>query len=115
MATGEHEVESQLAVVVARLDDVRGDIASLRTELVRSRQDMVSKGEWEMRNKHVDSRFESQGGEISALSGRHDMDVALLRKDIERVDGKGSRGWTIAAAVAAVISLGLAVFSNLPA
>lgn len=56
-----------LAVVVARLDDVRGDIQAMRTENSAHRSEMVSRGEWEMRNRAVDTRFESQGREIAEL------------------------------------------------
>lgn len=61
------EASATLAVVVARLDDVRGDIRGMRAELASHRTEMVSRGEWEMRNRAVDSRFESQGREIAEL------------------------------------------------
>ena len=58
---------ASLAVVVARLDDVREDIRDLRTDLSAHRTEMVSRGEWEMRNRAVDSRFDNQGREIAEL------------------------------------------------
>lgn len=58
---------ASLAVVVARLDDVREDIRDLRTDLSSHRTEMVSRGEWEMRNRAVDSRFDNQGREIAEL------------------------------------------------
>lgn len=61
------EVGATLAVVVARLDDVRSDIRDMRTEAVAHRTEMVSRGEWEMRNRAVDNRFENQGREIAEL------------------------------------------------
>lgn len=61
------EASATLAVVVARLDDVREDIRDLRTDLSTHRTEMVSRGEWEMRNRSVDSRFENQGREIAEL------------------------------------------------
>lgn len=61
------EASATLAVVVARLDDVREDIRDLRSDLSTHRTEMVSRGEWEMRNRAVDSRFESQGREIAEL------------------------------------------------
>lgn len=63
----EVEDSATLAVVVARLDDVRGDLRDLRTELTTHRTEMVSRGEWEMRNRAVDSRFDNQGREIAEL------------------------------------------------
>ena len=56
-----------LAVVVARLDDVREDITMLRAEVAASRQDVVTRGEWQQRNAHVDSRLTGQGREIGDL------------------------------------------------
>lgn len=61
------EAAATLAVVVARLDDVREDIRDLRTDLSTHRTEMVSRGEWEMRNRAVDARFENQGREIAEL------------------------------------------------
>lgn len=61
------EAAATLAVVVARLDDVREDIRDLRTDLSTHRTEMVSRGEWEMRNRAVDNRFDSQGREIAEL------------------------------------------------
>ncbi|UUE19897.1 hypothetical protein [Microbacterium sp. J1-1] len=61
------EAAATLAVVVARLDDVREDIRDLRTDLSAHRIEMVSRGEWEMRNRAVDNRFDSQGREIAEL------------------------------------------------
>lgn len=61
------EAAATLAVVVARLDDVREDIRDLRTDLSAHRTEMVSRGEWEMRNRAVDNRFENQGREIAEL------------------------------------------------
>lgn len=58
---------ASLAVVVARLDDVREDIRDLRTDLSAHRTEMVSRGEWEMRNRAVDARFDNQGREIAEL------------------------------------------------
>ena len=61
------DLGATLAVVVARLDDVRGDIRDMRTEATAHRTEMVSRGEWEMRNRAVDSRFDNQGREIAEL------------------------------------------------
>ncbi|MPT14035.1 MAG: hypothetical protein E2601_03870 [Microbacterium sp.] len=65
--SGDGDPAATLAVVVARLDDVRSDIRDLRGELTSHRTEMVSRGEWEMRNRAVDSRFEHQGREVAEL------------------------------------------------
>lgn len=56
-----------LAVVVARLDDLRGDFRHLRTDLAASAERQVGRGEWLIRNQAVDQRFEGQGREISEI------------------------------------------------
>lgn len=56
-----------LAVVAARLDDVRTDIAEMRTEVRQAAQHAVSRGEWGQRNEHVNSRLQELGREIGQL------------------------------------------------
>lgn len=84
-----------LAVVVARLDDLRGDVRHLRTDLAASAERQVSRGEWAMRNAAVDQRFEDQGREIGSLR------VELARRRLP---------WTtIATAIVAVAGLALTI------
>lgn len=59
--------EATLAVVVARLDDVRTDLARFGDRLDTSLRAQVSRGEWEQRNTAVDARFDAQGREIAQL------------------------------------------------
>jgi hypothetical protein len=63
--------EAALAVVAARLDDlrdgIREDIRELRDAINASAADKVSRGEWLQRNAAVDDRFQAQGREISQL------------------------------------------------
>jgi hypothetical protein len=56
-----------LAVVVARLDDMREDFAGLRRSVEASASEKVSRGEWGQRNQHVDSRLAGLGREIGDL------------------------------------------------
>jgi len=84
-----------LAVVVARLDDVRGDFAQLRQEVLSSRADTVARGEWRQRNDHVDSRFAAQGREIGDL-----------RAD---VNGRRAPWWSVGAMVVSAAALGWAI------
>lgn len=56
-----------LAVVVARLDDLREDMAALRQEVRTAANVSVGRGEWLQRNSAVDARFEGQGREIAEL------------------------------------------------
>ena len=56
-----------LAVVVARLDDLRTDMHAMREEIRKAQQNSVSRGEWALRNEHVDSRFNGHGREIGEL------------------------------------------------
>lgn len=59
--------EVTLAVLAARMDDVRADIRGMRADLATHRAELVPRGEWEQRNRHVDARFQEQGREIGAL------------------------------------------------
>jgi hypothetical protein len=61
-----------LAVVVARLDDLRADMQSMRDEIRKSSENAVSRGEWGQRNAHVDTRLSSLGREVGDL--RKDID-----------------------------------------
>lgn len=56
-----------VAVVVARLDDLRTDVAGLRDELRTAQTMVVSRGEWGQRNAHVDTRLGNLGREVSDL------------------------------------------------
>ncbi|ACV09821.1 hypothetical protein Jden_2184 [Jonesia denitrificans DSM 20603] len=61
------ETEATLAVVVARLDDLRADMQSLREEVRKSSENSVTRGEWGQRNQHVDTRINTLGREIGDL------------------------------------------------
>ena len=61
------DVDPTLAVVVARLDDLRESMTELRAEVRSSTANVVPRGEWVQRNQHVDGKFDSQGREISHL------------------------------------------------
>lgn len=85
-----------LAVVVARLDDLRQDVQGLHTEVQASRTEYVSRGEWGQRNIHVDSRFDAHGREI-----------AQLRTDVQ---SRRAPWWS----VASILVAGAALVRNLP-
>lgn len=74
-----------LAVVVARLDDLRADMQSMRDEIRKSSENAVSRGEWGQRNQHVDTRLNSLGREVGDL-----------RKDI---DSRRAPWWSVWAVV----------------
>lgn len=90
------ESEATLAVVVARLDDLRQDVAGLRNELHASQSENVSRGEWGQRNAHVDTRLDALGREIGDL----------------RTEVRSARApwWTWATVLCAVAGVLLAVF-----
>ncbi|MDM8084757.1 hypothetical protein QUV83_08280 [Cellulomonas cellasea] len=84
-----------LAVVVARLDDLRGDVSRLSDTLTAQRGELVGRGEWMMRNQHVDSVTAGLGREIGDLRG----DVRSRRLP-----------WpSVAAAIVSIAALGLTV------
>lgn len=77
------DVDPTLAVVVARLDDLRESMTELRAEVRSSTANVVSRGEWVQRNQHVDGKFDSQGREISHLRA----EVASRRTSVPVVIG----------------------------
>ncbi len=99
-----------LAVVVARLDDVRGDIKAMRAELTAHRAEMVARTEWELRNQHVDSRHRELGREIGDLRAEHRRDVAEVRAEAA---SRRAPWWSIVTAVAAIAALALTLIQSL--
>ncbi len=88
-----------LAVVVARLDDVRDDLRAVRGDLALAAERSVGRGEWLMRNQAVDQRLADQGREIGDL----------------RAEVRSRRlPWTtVATAVVAIASLALTLTGGL--
>lgn len=84
-----------LAVVVARLEDLRKDFSELREELRRSHEDKVSRREWIQRNDNVDQKFMAQGREISEIK----QDIASRK----------APWWAFAAVVVAGLALAWSV------
>lgn len=80
------DVDPTLAVVVARLDDLREDMKALRSEVRSSTANVVGRGEWVQRNNLVDGRFDSQGKEISHLR----TEVASRRTSVPVVIGSAT-------------------------
>jgi hypothetical protein len=91
-----------LAVVAARLDDLRNDVRAMRTELATHRAELVPRGEWEQRNHFVDGRFQEIGREVSTLRTETRSTVAALKAE---VDGRRAPWWSVAAVAVAVVSL----------
>lgn len=114
--------DATLAVVVARLDDLRAQqradtqalaesIESLRRLMAEMRGDVVSRDTWETRNAHVDSRFQDQGREIGDLRTSHAADVAALRAEI----ASRRMPWpSVAAAITGVAALALTIIQLIP-
>lgn len=63
----EQQLAATLAVAISRIDDLREDIAGLRTDLSDIRTSHVTRGEWEQRNNFSDSKFHSIGREVGDL------------------------------------------------
>lgn len=76
---------------------------ALRSELAAHRADLVPRGEWEQRNRHVDARFQEQGREI-----------ANLRTEVRTEVQSRRQPWTaVAASVVAIAGLALTLILNL--
>lgn len=121
--------DATLAVVVARLDDLRGQqqadtraltaaIEGLRRELASSRADLVSRGEWEQRNGAVADRFQEHGREISALRTSLETKTVALDAKIDtqvkaletKVDARRAPWWAVAAVGFSGIATAWAIF-----
>jgi len=53
--------------VLARLDDIKGDVTAIRTQLDALPERYVPRAEWVQRNEHVDTQFRTHGREIGDL------------------------------------------------
>lgn len=118
--TGQSD-DATLAVVVARLDDLRAQqredtqalvarIDTLSRQMAESRGEMVARDTWETRNAHVDSRFQDQGREIGELRTAHATDVAQLRQEI----ASRRMPWpSVAAALSGIAALALTIIVQL--
>ena len=95
--------EVTLAVLAARMDDVRADIRGMRGDLAAHRAELVPRGEWEQRNRHVDARFQDQGREIGTLRTSLETTKTALEGKVaaaeQRADSRRAPWWTVAALV----------------
>ena len=95
MTTPQADDRVTLGVVVARLDDLRRDVRSLRDELIATRRDFVTRGEWVTRNEHVDSRFA-------------DM-VTQVQEAKASAKRPHTPWWSVATAVVAIVTVSLLI------
>lgn len=96
------DVDPTLAVVVARLDDLREDMKALRAEVRSSTSSVVGRGEWTQRNNLVDGKFDTQGREIAQLRQDHAGDVAGLRAELA---SRRAPWWSVVAAIGSVVAI----------
>lgn len=61
------DLRTALAVISARLDDIKQDVADIRADQQSGSTKYTSRGEWEQRNNNVDNRFLAMGREIGDL------------------------------------------------
>jgi malate synthase len=99
--TGPSE-EATLAVVVSRIDDLREDVQHLRTDLADVRTGLVSRGEWEQRNNHVDSRFQAQSLQSDTRHQQLGREIGELRTEIR---ARQAPWWSVAAVIVAGVAL----------
>ena len=109
MSPQQPDDEITLAVVAARLSDLREDVKGMRSDLTAYRAELVSRGEWEQRNRAVDARFQEQGREIGQLRTSLDTKIAEVGGDIKAVetkaDSRHAPWWAVASVVVAVVSV----------
>jgi hypothetical protein len=85
-----------LAVVAARLDDLRNDVRAMRQELATHRAELVPRKEWEQRNQFVDGRFQEHGREIANIRTAVETKTTAMKAEI---DARRAPWWTVAAVV----------------
>lgn len=104
-----------LAVVVARLDDLRvqqrrdtealtATMETLRAEIAASSRSAVRMDTWETRNHHVDQRLQALGREVADTRTEHRADIAEVKKDIA---ARHAPWWTIGALVLSGVAIAL--------
>lgn len=103
MAPSSNGYEGQTAVDAAILtelrlfrDEVRDDVAEIKSDI---RNLMVTRREWELRNAHVDNKFNEQGREIGQLRTEFRSEVGSRRHPWPAVAAAflaaGALAWTI--------------------
>ncbi|GEA79927.1 hypothetical protein [Cellulomonas uda] len=128
-----------LAVVAARLADVREEMRGMRSDLASHRAELVPRGEWEQRNRHVDSRFQEHGREIGTLrtaieTKTSDVDlkiatavssaVGTVKEQLaevkqtaaaaeQRAESRRAPWWAIATSLAGIASLGVVLVEKI--
>jgi chromosome segregation ATPase len=116
--------DATLAVVVARLDDLRGQqradtkalteaIEGLRSELAASRLTLVSRGEWDQRNAAVADRFQEHGREIGTLRTSLETKATGLKGEITaleaKIDARRAPWWAVASVAVGMAGVVVAV------
>jgi len=89
-------VEVAIATLTVTVTALTGTVEGLRSELRQDRLTYVPRGEWEQRNRTVDSNFSHQGREIGQL-----------RSDI---NSRRAPWWSTLAVVVAAASFAWSVF-----
>ena len=104
------DVDPTLAVVVARLDDLREDMKALRAEVRSSTANVVGRGEWVQRNNLVDGKFDAHGREIAQLRQDHAGDVAGLRAELA---SRRAPWWSVVAAIGSIVAVAAVIIPAL--
>lgn len=65
--TDESTLETTLAVLVSKVEDLRTDVAVMRQEQTDARAQFVPRAEWVQRNQALDERDQRVGREIADL------------------------------------------------
>lgn len=95
----ENDTDSvSIAVLASRVNDLRDDIAEIRSLLTTIHTDKVSYREWAQRNAEVNGRFSGLGREIGDL-----------RTEIR---AKSAPWWSVGALIISAIALAWAVFGQ---
>lgn len=107
-----------LAVVVARLDDIKDDIKDARKDIADFKKEAVSRGEWVQRNNHVDERFRNVDDKFAGQRKETDDKFDSKGKEIAslqaEMSSKRAPWWSVAAILLAAASFVWPIIDRIP-
>ena len=94
--TSEQSLKVDIAVVQSKIDALTDTLKGLSVRFDDRSRENVLRTEWELRNQHVDTKFQNQGREIS------DLRAEVRSKDSRRPPWTAIAALVIAGAVLAL-------------
>lgn len=100
----------EIARTLVRLDDGQKEVLA---QITLMRGEFVHRTEWEMRNRHVDERFQTLGREVGDMRAKHEADITAVRNEAETSNAANDRRrapwWSVVGAVGTGFTILLAI------